>query len=560
MYNTEDGILRTLGDDAYAADRIILIPSEEPVQNNAGPAPLMAKLGAVNTAVSDEIEVVQLSGMGVDEAIQYYSSMGITAEPDYRVYALTTPNDPSYSQQWGLKKISAPAAWDIATGFSNIVAAVIDTGVDLDHPDLIDNLWTNRGEIPNNGIDDDGNGYIDDVHGWNFVANTANTDDDNEHGTHCAGIIGAAANNGLGVSGVSWDVSIMPVKVLDSAGNGYTSNVINGIRYAVENGADIISLSLGSAYDSLSEKTVIESFPDVLFVIAAGNDGKKTVNYPAAYAAEFDHVMAVASTTSSDSLSSFSNYGKGVTVAAPGSDIYSTVPSGSYASMSGTSMAAPLVAGSAALMKSVDSSLTPSEIKSMIVSTADRFSIFYSFGRLNLASALKSVEPADDRYVSEIYFSIGSEESSAKEALTSAGYKVIDVDLNKGAGGKYIYLGYKTTTNPDNAIRGIVSQYSSKANNAASVTYNGNQYYAVGANGYSVLDVNKEAGGKYIYVYATKSASAGKPITSLDVSARIISSIPDSFSNWNVVKSITDGKKADLNKGAGGKYIYLYYK
>jgi thermitase len=250
------------------------------------------------------------------------------AEPNYLFKAFYVPNDSYYSYQYGPQKIDAPPAWDVTSGNPQVKIAVVDTGIQLNHPDL-------AGKI---------------VAGRDFVQNDDIPDDENGHGTHVAGIAAAVTNDGIGIAGVAPNVSLMPVRVLDSSGAGSLSAVANGILYAANQGAQVINLSLGApqgAYSLLYAVTYAWNKGSVI-VAAAGNDGAEEPNYPAYY----PNVIAVASTDSSDRRSSFSNYGQWVDVAAPGSDILSTYLGSRYAYLSGTSMASPHVAGLAALLAS----------------------------------------------------------------------------------------------------------------------------------------------------------------------------------------------------------------
>jgi len=314
----------------------------------------------------------------------------------------TTPNDPSYGSLWAMPKIQAPQAWSINTGSRQVIVAVVDTGVDYTHPDLVDNMWTNPNEIPNNGIDDDGNGLVDDVRGWDYYNNDNNPYDDNSHGTHCAGTIGATGNNGIGVAGINWQVKIMPLKFLGSDGSGSSSNAAKAILYANSKGATAISNSWGGgSYNQLLYDAISASSAVVVF--AAGNDygsnNDVTTYYPASY--NCAQIIAVASTTETDGLSSFSNYGPTtVDVGAPGSNIYSTTPGSSYGTKSGTSMATPLVAGLAGLLKSANPSLTNSQIKSAIMTNVDSISALsgkcVSGGRINAYKAVSAIgSPVD---------------------------------------------------------------------------------------------------------------------------------------------------------------------
>ncbi len=316
---------------------------------------------------------------------------------NYIVQAFETPNDPGFGSQWGMTKIEAPSAWNISHGSAAITIAVIDTGVDLDHPDLAGKLWVNTDEIPANGLDDDFNGYIDDVNGYDFYNFDAFPDDDNSHGSHVAGIAAAATNNGVGVAGVSWGAKIMALKALNYNGNGSTADLAEAVYYAVDNGAKVINMSLGIPWTSwpCNYPDIETAFTyavnhNVLLVVAAGNDGKYGVSCPGAY----DQAMAVGSTDSSDNRSSFSNYGPRLDIAAPGSSIYSTWSNGTYGTKSGTSMATPHVAGLAALVWGMAPNMTAAQVRQTIESTADDlgppgWDIYYGYGRINAFAALK---------------------------------------------------------------------------------------------------------------------------------------------------------------------------
>jgi thermitase len=321
---------------------------------------------------------------------------------------LLIPNDPNFSELWGLHNtgqtggtpgadINATAAWDISTGSDAVTVAVVDTGVNYIHPDLSANIWTNPGELPGNGIDDDHNGYIDDIHGWNFVTNTSDPLDDNGHGTHVSGTIGALGNNGLGVAGVNWHIRIMPLKFLDASGSGFTSNAISAILYANGKNAAVISNSwAGSGFDQ-ALKDAIDISPAVV-VCAAGNfpDAPEINNdivplYPASLNSV--NVISVAATDKNDQLASFSHYGPiSVDLAAPGTSILSTYFDSGYTYMQGTSMATPHVSGTAALIKSVNPRLSNKQIRGIILNNVDVKSQLSGFinssGRLNAYKAV----------------------------------------------------------------------------------------------------------------------------------------------------------------------------
>jgi probable HAF family extracellular repeat protein len=333
----------------------------------------------------------------------------VSSEPDFVVSAQIEPSDPQFSQQWALKNdgrgqlpgethadISAPPAWDRHTGSLSIKVAVIDTGIDLTHPDLAANIWVNPGETgvdssghdkASNGVDDDNNGYIDDINGWNFYSDTNNPNDDNLHGTHVAGTIGAVGNNGIGVSGVCWNVSLVPIKFLDKYGDGYNSDGVQAVAYATAIGVHVMNASWGGVEYSQTLANVIGSAGQrgILFVAAAGNDGANIdggAHYPAGYTEA--NIIAVAATDRSDHLSEFSNYGPGtVVIAAPGSDIFSTMPhvateemtfygfTVNYDHLSGTSMAAPHISGALALLKSANPTYTAEQLRATLLARAD---------------------------------------------------------------------------------------------------------------------------------------------------------------------------------------------
>ena len=273
---------------------------------------------------------------------------------------------------WGADLIKAPTAWNNGYTGQGITVAVLDTGVDYNHQDLKNNIWSNTKEIAGNGIDDDGNGYTDDVQGWNFDSSNNNILDNNGHGTHVSGTI-AAENNGIGVTGIAYNSKIMPVKVLDANGSGSYANIAKGIYYAVDNGANVINLSLGgnSSNDTLKSAIEYASSKNVIVVMAAGNNGDSIPSYPARYA--YNSGIAVGAVDQNNNLADFSNRSgsQEITyVTAPGVDVYSTIPNNQYANYNGTSMAAPHIAGVVALMLSANPNLTESQVRQIITSTS----------------------------------------------------------------------------------------------------------------------------------------------------------------------------------------------
>lgn len=320
------------------------------------------KTAAFGTSAVQNSDTVAAYDAAMDDCAHLLKTGKVlNCSPNYVLKANdVTPNDPQFSSLWGLsasKGINAPSAWDVSTGSSDVVVAIIDTGVDYTHPDLAANIWTNPGEIDGNGIDDDHNGYIDDVHGISAIGRSGNPLDDNGHGSHCAGTIGGTGNNGVGVAGVNWRVKIMGLKFLSASGSGSLAAAIEAINYMVDmknRGVNIrvSSNSWGGGGYSASLATAIKRATDagIVFVAAAGNeanDNDQNASYPAGY----DGVVSVAAIDQNRNLASFSNYGaESVDIAAPGVGIVSTYSSGRYATLSGTSMATPHVSGAFALL------------------------------------------------------------------------------------------------------------------------------------------------------------------------------------------------------------------
>ncbi len=343
-------------------------------------------------------------GEDLDAALAYYRTR---ADVEYAqknlIYHLTEtiPSDAMFYLQWAWKNTANPGsdvgatfAWDKARGRSTVIVASIDTGVDYTHPDLAANMWTNPGEAGancTNGLDDDGDGYIDDCRGWNFWGNNNDPMDDNGHGTHTSGIIGALTNNGTGVAGANWAVQIMPLKFANAQGDGTTALAIQALDYAVAHGATISNNSWGTTgFDpALLDAIKRAEAAGHLFITAAGNgvwvngvltgqDNDTTPFYPCDFS-KYDpvtnpnppkNIICVAATDNFDNLAGFSNYGDtSVQLAAPGVDIWSTFPGSSYASYSGTSMSSPIVAGAAALLKGCKANMKSPMIKKILLTT-----------------------------------------------------------------------------------------------------------------------------------------------------------------------------------------------
>ncbi|MEM9543953.1 MAG: S8 family serine peptidase, partial [Cyanobacteria bacterium P01_E01_bin.42] len=349
-------------------------------------------------------------------------------------YLSWTPNDPDYEYLWGLNNKNRPdvdinveQAWDIQRGSKNINVAVIDTGIDYNHLDLHENMWRNLGEIAGNGIDDDGNGYIDDIYGYDFGNGDSDPIPDRfawydfefGHGTHVAGTVGAVGDNDKGIIGVSPNVSLMALNIRDTLASLHESKsvltldaIAKSINYAVNNGADIINASFeGPNHFSLEYDAIqYANNKGVVVVAAAGNQSKNNDIhgvYPANYSQNFSNVISVAATNDRDELWGNSNYGAlSVDLGAPGEGIYSTMPGNLYDGSSGTSMAAPHVAGAAALLLAENPSLTPEEIKNILLDTGDSLAALQgktvSGKRLNLYKALKAVVQAEETSVYKI--------------------------------------------------------------------------------------------------------------------------------------------------------------
>ncbi len=334
-------------------------------------------IGVLTVLVEEGQEEATVASLRAREDVLY-------AEPNYVVHALETiPDDPDYSAQWGLTKIRAPRAWDIVTGTNSTIIAIVDSGIDLGHPDL-----SCAGKL---------------TAGYDFVNGDDDPDDDLGHGTHVAGIAGACTDNNLGIAGMSWGVRLMPVKVLDASGSGSYSDLAEGIIWAVDHGAQIINLSLGGIHDSQTMFDGVQYAHDrgVLVAAAAGNcaTGSGTgcngyinpIMYPGAYAS----TLAVAATDYSDNHAHFSEYHPYVDVDAPGVGIYSTYLGGGYVYKSGTSMSTPFVSGLAGLIRSVDPTLTHDEIQGIIESTAEDLGApgkddKFGYGRIDAWRAVNS--------------------------------------------------------------------------------------------------------------------------------------------------------------------------
>ncbi len=341
------------------------------------------------------------------------------AEPNFYRRSFLRPSDSSFGLQWAFQNtgqsgglagadVNAVAAWDITTGSPATTVAVVDSGVQLSHPDLLGSSWTNPGESgagrEANGVDDDGNTLVDDVRGWDWVGLDGDPTDLNGHGTHVAGTVGARSNNARGVAGTSWGARLLALRVLAQNGTGTVANVVKAYNYAAAKGIRIVNASLGASSSSLAERDAIAAASGVLFVVAAGNggadgvgdDNDRTPLYPCSY--PLANVVCVASTGRRDQLSAFSNYGAAsVDLAAPGEDILSTWLDGRYAYSDGTSMATPHVAGTAALLLAARPALTVAELRAALLGGVDPLSSLAgrvaSGGRLDMRRPLEVAAP-----------------------------------------------------------------------------------------------------------------------------------------------------------------------
>jgi len=482
------------------------------------------------------------------------------AEPNYIVRKAVIPTDTDFNLQWGLNNtgqtiegitgapdadIDAPEAWDIHTSDGNVIVGVIDTGVDYNHPDLSANIWINTKEIPDNGLDDDGNGFIDDIRGWNFVKNDNDPMDDDVdgHGTHVAGIIGAVGNNNTGVSGVNWNVKIMPLKFLDSNGEGTIADIIEAINYAVTMGAKVINASYTYPQEcittpsSQAEKDAIKAAGDsgVLFVAAAGNYGCNNDVYPFYPASHpLPNIISVAASDQNDNKPSWSNYGaNSVHVAAPGVNIYSTIRTalGSYGYMRGTSMASPFVAGLAGLIASYKPDYAPLAIREAILLSVDQKPSFtnklLSNGRINAYNALAlnliTIPPLAPTYLQAR--KISNNQIDLTWVDNSSVENNYVVERKTGVNGSYI----KLTAQPANTT--------SYSDTSVNVTEGTAYYYRVKAG-----NSNGES------LYSNDASIITPPKAPSNLTASAVSSSQINLS-WTDNSSVEDGFKIEKKAG-----------
>lgn len=464
----------------------------------------------------------------------------LSIEPQHTRHITNTPNDPYFNDpisgesQWHHYQsndidIDSTDAWDALTDASTVVVAVVDSGVDLDHADLAANIWVNSGEIAGNGIDDDGNRFEDDVNGWDFTNNDndpnpapdgVDNDGDLEvdggvvHGTHVAGLIGAVGNNGVGVTGVAWNVQIMAVRALDDEGSGTDEDLAQAMKYAADNGADIINLSLGGyGNDSILQAGVdYAQAAGVLVVAAAGND-TTNLNSDPFYPACSDSVLGVASTNAADEASYFSNFGTDcVDIASPGSSMLSTLytddPAYSftddYGYLSGTSMATPVISGAAAILLAANPTFSASDLTSALTSTVDDIGLGdeYGSGRLNVASALENAISLPTMSAWETASSTGQIDSGERTTETTPYFTWTEGFDPDGIAGYWVSFGKNSNVDP--ASEGT---FQTTQNFSPTTTFSGNDqaYYLR----IKIQDVDGDishAAGTFEYVFDNKVA------------------------------------------------------
>ena len=434
----------------HAPDRILV--KFQPGTPDEAKANVHQRLGGRVIGVIPGIDVAVVSvsqNQAAEKARAYGREKNVEfAEPDYIAKAILTPDDPNFGYQWGMTKIQAPQAWDVTTGSSNVKIAILDTGIDQDHPDLSSKIAANKNFTTSSTVDD--------LYG---------------HGTHCAGIAAAITNNSIGVAGVGFNTSLMNGKVLDDKGSGYYSWIASGITWATNNGAKVISMSLGgSSGSSTLENAVNYAWNNgVVVVAAAGNNGNTAPSYPAYYA----NCIAVAATDQTDAKASFSTYGSWVDVAAPGVSIYSTLPNHSnsigtvnYGYLSGTSMATPHVAGLAALVWSTTSYGTSNtSVRSRIQSTADKIAgtgTYWQYGRINAYTAVAVDTTLPPMHVNSIAMAL---KTSGTYKYATATVTVVDAGNNTVSGATVSGHWSGATYDTDSGITNASGQVTLQSNN-----------------------------------------------------------------------------------------------
>jgi len=435
----------------------------------------------------EKIEIIKISDneKQYSELLDYYNSQDEIdyAEPNFIYHSAIIPSDSYFNNQWYLKKIKAPQAWDVVRDASDVIIAIIDTGVQIDHPDLRDNVWKNKKEIPDNEIDDDKNGFIDDIYGWDFVDNLSDprpkfkegfTQDGVIHGTIVSGIAVASGNNASGVTGVSWNTKIMPLRALDDAGEGDTKNIIKAIDYAILNGADVINLSfVGFGFSKSLETAIKRAYQaGIVVVAAAGNEVNEgyfldeVPMYPVCHDGNKGEnmVIGVAATDSLDQKAQFSGYGfKCIDVSAPGVSIFGTSvynKDNYYQNIafdkyydgywSGTSMAVPMVSATVALVESVNPSLSRDDVVDIIINNSENINKLnpdflgrLGMGRLNVYESVVDAKSRLTESSVDLLFSPYSKKESIISVADKKGNvkKEFPVYSNETTGGINITSG-----------------------------------------------------------------------------------------------------------------------
>lgn len=362
------------------AETAYLVKFKSDIRNEIYSKVLESRRGVEHQEIP-ELNMLKVDGMEKEEIENLFGKDQLAyIEVDQEVRAFEAVNDPQFNLQAGLRRMQIPAAWDRLTTGREVIVAISDSGIDILHEDLVNSLWSNMREIPGNGRDDDGNGFVDDIHGWNFVTNSPNVDTVDSHGSHVAGIVGAGVDNGKGIAGSSPYVKLMSVQFLGQDGRGRISDGIKTLVYAADNGAKIINASWGADNPSRALEEALEyaNSKGALVIAAAGNEQNDTDEIPAyPAAAPVEGVLSVASSAANGRLSNFSNYGQvSVDLVAAGSNILSTIPGNRYQRMSGTSMATPFVSGVAALILSQRPDLSLGQLKNAVLNAVDTYPVY----------------------------------------------------------------------------------------------------------------------------------------------------------------------------------------
>ncbi|MEC8554359.1 MAG: Ig-like domain-containing protein [Planctomycetota bacterium] len=541
------------------------VPSLTPInlveQRGVDNAYLSGPLGEGFRSDQQLFEIPVLPGQSVEELVEYYNGLEIIdfAEPNYRMESAAVPNDQFYGVLWGMENINAPSAWDTRTDSSSIVVGVIDSGVEYTHPDLVDNIWTNTGEIAGNGIDDDGNGFVDDFYGWDFENDDNDPTDTNGHGTHVAGTIGAKGNNSIGVTGVGWNASLMSLKVI---GTGTNADVARAIDYATDNGAKITNNSYGYAGTNVGGSRVISSAigraknAGVLYVVAAGNsrsnipasdmDGNFN-SWPAEYSKVHDNVITVAAIDEGGAFASYSHWGdQSVQIAAPGTQIGSTYTQGGYVYSSGTSMAAPHVAGAAALLWAEQPSFTYLQIKDAILdNTRAEHLDRVGNGVLDLGAAMAAIAGGQNGAPT------ANDDTATVDEDNSIGISVLGNDSDPDGD----ILTVASFTNPSN---GSVSNSNNVLTYTPNVNYNGSDSFT-----YTINDGNNNTATATVNV--TINAVNDNPVANNDsvftnenaaVSINVLSNDTDVDGDSLFVSALTNGSNGSVSNNNNGTVTY----